>query len=40
VIRGGEVEWRPALAVNALVLGGQLVVVGLLVARSTLRRRR
>jgi uncharacterized spore protein YtfJ len=41
VIRDGKVEWRPALDVNALVLGGQLVVVvGLLVARSILRGRR
>ena len=41
VIRDGKVEWRPALDVNALILGGQLVVlVGLLVARSVLRGRR
>jgi uncharacterized spore protein YtfJ len=41
VIRDGEVEWRPAIDATAVVLGGQLVaVIGLLVARSVLRRRR
>jgi uncharacterized spore protein YtfJ len=41
VIRDGAVEWQPAVDVTALALGGQLVaIVGLLVARSVLRRRR
>jgi uncharacterized spore protein YtfJ len=41
VIRDGDVEWRPALDLSAVVLGGQLVaVVGLLVVRSVIRRRR
>jgi uncharacterized spore protein YtfJ len=41
VIRDGKVEWRPAFDLNALVLGGQLIlVVGLLVGRSVLRGRR
>jgi uncharacterized spore protein YtfJ len=41
VIRDDHVDWRPALDVNALALGGQVVaVVALLVARSILRRRR
>lgn len=41
VIREGDVEWRPAVDVTAVVLGGQLVaVVALLVARSVLRRPR
>jgi uncharacterized spore protein YtfJ len=40
VIRDGDVEWRPAVDVTALALGGQLVaIVGLLVVRSILRRR-
>ncbi|WP_430792039.1 spore germination protein GerW family protein [Actinoplanes sp. G11-F43] len=41
VIRNGEAQWRPAVDVNKIVLGGQLVgVVALLVIRSLLRRRR
>ncbi|MDR6321716.1 hypothetical protein J3R03_005912 [Actinoplanes couchii] len=41
MIRGDEVHWRPAIDVNKIVLGGQLVaVVAFLVARSLLRRRR
>ena len=41
VIRGEAVEWQPAVDVTALALGGQLVaIVGLLVVRSILRRRR
>jgi uncharacterized spore protein YtfJ len=41
VIRDDQVDWRPAIDVTALALGGQLVaVVALLVARSVLRRRR
>lgn len=41
VIRdGGRVSWRPALDVNRVILGGQIVaVVGLLVLRSWLKRR-
>jgi uncharacterized spore protein YtfJ len=41
VIRDGAVKWRPAVDVNAVVLGAQVVVVvGLLVSRSVLRGRR
>ncbi|MEV0898786.1 sporulation protein [Actinoplanes sp. NPDC049802] len=41
VIRGGDAHWRPALDVNKIIIGGQLVaVVALLVTRSILRRRR
>ena len=40
VIRDGDATWRPALDVNRIVLGGQLVaIVALLVLRSILRRR-
>jgi uncharacterized spore protein YtfJ len=40
VIRGDDVTWRPAVDVNRLILGGQLVaVVALLVARSIARAR-
>jgi len=40
VIKGGDATWRPALNVNRIVLGGQVVaVVALLVVRSLLRRR-
>jgi uncharacterized spore protein YtfJ len=40
VIRGDEVDWRPALDVGKVILGGQLVAVTLfLVLRSILRRR-
>lgn len=40
VIRGDQVEWRPALDVGRVILGGQLVAVAaLLVLRSLLRRR-
>src|SRR5689334_9208056 len=38
VIRDGKVMWRPAIDVNRVVLGGQVVaVVALLVLRSVLR---
>jgi len=38
VIRNGTVRWRPAIDVNRVVLGGQVVaVVALLVLRSVLR---
>ncbi|BAL90989.1 hypothetical protein AMIS_57690 [Actinoplanes missouriensis 431] len=41
VIKDGCVSWRPAVNVNAIVAGGQLVlVVAFLVARSVLRGRR
>jgi uncharacterized spore protein YtfJ len=40
VIRNGDAEWRPAIDVNRVILGGQLVaIVALLVLRSILRRR-
>ncbi|WP_229071172.1 sporulation protein [Actinoplanes sp. DH11] len=41
VIKDGDVSWRPAVNVNAIVAGGQLVLLAaLLVVRSVLRRRR
>ena len=41
VIDGSNVSWRPAVDVNRIVLGGQIVaVVALLVLRSILRARR
>lgn len=40
VIRGEEVTWQPAMDLNRVILGGQVVaVVLLLVLRSILRRR-
>jgi len=40
VIRDGDAIWRPALDINRIVLGGQVVaIVALLVLRSILRRR-
>ena len=40
VIRDGDAVWRPALDINRIVLGGQIVaIVALLVLRSLLRRR-
>ncbi|MEU4562847.1 spore germination protein GerW family protein [Actinoplanes sp. NPDC023936] len=40
VIKEGCVSWRPAVNVNAIVAGGQLVlVVAFLVARSILKKR-
>ena len=40
VIRDGDAEWRPAIDVNRIMIGGQLVaIVALLVLRSVLRRR-
>jgi uncharacterized spore protein YtfJ len=39
VIAGGTVKWQPAVDVNRVILGGQIVaVVLLLVLRSVLRR--
>ena len=41
VVKGSEVSWRPALDVNRIILGGQVVaVVALLVLRTFLKRRR
>ena len=38
VISGGKVRWRPAINVNRLALGGQIIAItGLLVARAVLR---
>ena len=40
VIRDGDATWRPAIDVNRIVLGGQIVaIVALLVLRSILRGR-
>lgn len=39
VVRGSNVSWRPAVDVNRVVLGGQIVViVGLMVLRAMTRR--
>jgi uncharacterized spore protein YtfJ len=41
VISGGEVRWQPAVDVNRIVLGGQLVaIVALLTLRSIFKARR
>jgi uncharacterized spore protein YtfJ len=41
VIRNGAVSWRPAVDVNRIVLGGQIVaVVALLTIRAIFKRRR
>ena len=40
VIRGGEVSWQPAIDLNRIILGGQLVAVAVfLLARSLVRSR-
>src|SRR5687768_18556496 len=40
VIRDGDAVWRPAIDVNRIVIGGQIVgIVALLVLRSILKRR-
>lgn len=40
VREGGKVSWEPALDVNRIVLGGQIVaIIALLVLRSILRKR-
>ena len=40
VIRNGTATWQPALDLNRVILGGQIVaIVALLVLRSILRRR-
>ena len=39
VIRDGKVSWEPAMDVNRIVLGGQIVaIVALLVLRSILHK--
>lgn len=39
VVKDGDVSWRPALDVNRVILGGQVVaVVALLTFRSVLKR--
>ncbi|HEY8170416.1 MAG TPA: sporulation protein [Candidatus Limnocylindria bacterium] len=41
VIRNGDAEWRPALDINRIVLGAQVVaIVALLVLRSIVKARR
>ena len=41
VIDGGEVRWQPALDLNRVILGGQIVaIIGLLVARSIIKAMR
>ncbi len=38
VIRNGNAQWRPAMDVNRVILGGQIVaIVALLVLRSILQ---
>jgi uncharacterized spore protein YtfJ len=40
VIRNGDAEWKPALDLNRVILGGQVVaIVALLVIRSIFRKR-
>ncbi len=40
VIRNGNATWQPALDLNRVILGGQIVaIVALLVVRSILKRR-
>jgi uncharacterized spore protein YtfJ len=40
VVKDNDVRWRPAVDVNRVILGGQVVmIVALLVLRSVLRRR-
>ncbi len=40
VVREGKVSWEPAIDVNRIVLGGQLVaIIALLVLRSVMKRR-
>jgi uncharacterized spore protein YtfJ len=40
VIRGDEVNWRPAVDVNRVILGGQLIAVAaLLLARAVIKSR-
>jgi uncharacterized spore protein YtfJ len=40
VLRDGKVTWQPAVDVNRIVFGGQIIaILGLLTVRSVLRRR-
>ena len=40
VIRGEDVDWRPAIDVNRVILGGQLIAVSaLLLARAVVKSR-
>ena len=40
VIRGDEVDWRPAIDVNRVILGGQLIAIAaLLLARTVVKSR-
>jgi uncharacterized spore protein YtfJ len=40
IIRGGELSWRPAVDVNRIILGGQVVaVVALLTVRAIIKAR-
>jgi hypothetical protein len=40
VIRDGTASWQPAIDLNRVILGGQIVgIVALLVLRSIFRRR-
>ncbi|MGH9195623.1 MAG: spore germination protein GerW family protein [Acidimicrobiia bacterium] len=40
VIRGDELTWRPALDINRIILGGQIVaIVALLTLRATVKAR-
>jgi uncharacterized spore protein YtfJ len=40
VIKGGDAQWRPAVDLNRVILGGQIVgIIALLVLRSLFRRR-
>jgi uncharacterized spore protein YtfJ len=41
IIEGNQVRWQPAVDINRIVLGGQIVaIVALLVLRGVVRRRR
>jgi hypothetical protein len=41
VLRNGRVSWRPAVDINRVILGGQIVaIVALLVIRGLARARR
>jgi uncharacterized spore protein YtfJ len=41
VIKGGDVQWRPAVDVNKVILGGQLVAIAaLLLAGAVVRARK
>jgi uncharacterized spore protein YtfJ len=40
VIKGDEVDWRPAIDVNRVILGGQLIAIAaLLLARAVIKAR-